>query len=600
MILVAPGRLISPLTAVTTLVALEALRVAGTVSGASVAGALTVGAVAALGGPLVWWLGSRAALPAGLAAAAVARLVVQVPGAQVPLVVAVAAGLALGAVLLVARRSAPGPVARAVALGVGADVALRLPLSGLDPVWRGGVPGWAVALLSAAALGVAAEYLRRHPVPAPDEPVGDAGLALLGPALALYGVLLGSPAVLAARAGLSWDMAGLWITAGTALAVLALTRPLPAVERWVSPAVATAAVAVLLLAPSWPAAPAVLLAVAALPLLLRRTLALPLPAPLASPLAGPALAGAGAGLGHALVALPSASRVAFSSWAALVALLVVAGIGCAAIAGTGPARVAPAALPGAFRSVVLAALLLALPPLAGALRAVPEPLPTDTAGGMYRLMTWNIHYAVDRDGRLDPEAVLDVIRDSGAHVVVLQEVPRGRAAAGGLDLRTWLERRLDVTAVWSPAGDRASGNLLLTGLPVTAADTGVLPGERSHAVVDLRLTDGETARVVTAHTGPDTAQHEPLLRALDGDPHAVLAGDLNSEPDSPEVAALLAAGLHSAQDGADGLADRDTAVGPPRRVDWILGGQGVAFGDVRLTGTEASDHLPLTATVYLD
>ncbi|WP_052849750.1 endonuclease/exonuclease/phosphatase family protein [Streptomyces avicenniae] len=597
MIPMTPERAISPLTAVTTVAALETLRVAGTVTGTSMTGVLLLVCVAALGGPLVWWLGSRAALPLGLAAAAVARLVVQVPGARTSFVAAVAAGVALAGLVLVARRSSLGSVARAVALGVGADVALRLPLSGLDPVWRGGPAGWTVALLTVAALGAGAAHLRRHPVPVPAEPVGDAGLALLGPALALYGPLLGSPALLAARAGVPWDTAGLWIAAGTGLAVLALTRPLPAGERWVSPAVATGGVAVVLLVPSWPAGPGVLLAVAALPLVLRRALRLPLPSAVPVPLGGTALAGAGAALGYALVALPSGLGAPHIA----LALLAVACLGAAAVVLARSEPTAPAALPGAFRSVVLAALFLALPPLAGALRAAPEPLPTDTAGGMYRLMTWNVHHAVDRDGRLDPEAVLDVVRDSGAHVVVLQEVPRGLATAGGLDLRTWLERRLDLSTVWAPAADRTTGNLLLTGLPVLDAVTGELPGgDRSAATVDLRLTDGETARVVTAHTGPDLPQHEALLRAVDGDPHAVLAGDLNAEPGSPGIDAYLAAGLHSAQDGAEDLADRDTAVSPPRRVDWILGGQDVTFGDVRLTDTDASDHLPLTATVYLD
>ncbi|WP_129840861.1 endonuclease/exonuclease/phosphatase family protein [Streptomyces sp. RFCAC02] len=595
MIALAPPRALSPLTALATLVAAETLRVAGTGAwtGAGALVPLLVCAVAALGGPLVWWLGSRAALPVALTAAAVARLAVQVPAARVPAVTAVAAGVAVAALLLTVRRLDPARAARAVALGAGADLALRLPSAGLGPVWSGGVTGWTVALLSAAALAGGAELLRRRPPAAPERPVGVLGTALVGPALALYGAFLASPALLAARGGLAWDTAGLWLATGTVLAMAALARPLPAWERLASPAALLVATAVFLLVPTWPAAPAALVALTALPLVLRGALGIALPAAdRLGPWGAQAAAGALAALGYTVLVLPHALGLL----PALLPLLAVAGLGWAALRGA-----AGGPLGGTFRTVVLAAVLLAVPPLAGALRGTVDAPPTDTAGGMYRLLTWNVHQAVDRDGQVDPRAVLTVLEDARADVVVLQEVPRGTAAAGGLDLRTWLERRLGATGVWAPAGDRTTGTLLLTALPVVAADTGTLPGgERSHAVVDVRLAEGETARVVTAHTDGDTEQMAALVRALGDDPHAVLAGDLNAEPGSAAVEALLAAGLHSAQDGDQDLAGRDTAVDPDRRVDWVFGGRDVAFGGVRLDRTDASDHLPLSVTVFLD
>jgi endonuclease/exonuclease/phosphatase family metal-dependent hydrolase len=254
-------------------------------------------------------------------------------------------------------------------------------------------------------------------------------------------------------------------------------------------------------------------------------------------------------------------------------------------------------------AVLLAALLLAVPPLLGAFRAAPGPLPTDTAGGQYRLLSWNVHAAVDEQGELNPEALLDVIRDSGAHVVALQEVPRGRLSAGGLDLADWLTRRLDVTAVWSPAGGDGGdfGNLLLTSLPVLGTETGTLPGGRSYATADVRLAEGERARVAVTHLDPADAARQtgPLLDATGDGRHTVLAGDLNARPGSEPLEHIAAAGFHSAQDDTGDPA-RDTATSPPRRVDWILGARDIAFGGFGLPATTASDHRPLTVTVYLD
>ncbi|MDT0441860.1 endonuclease/exonuclease/phosphatase family protein [Streptomyces johnsoniae] len=599
------------LTAVITVAALELLRLAGA-SGSAWA-VLPVTAAAASAGPLVWWLGPRRALPAAVAALAAARLLVQIPAARAEPVVAVAAGLALAALLLTVRRLAagsvngPGRAARAIALAVGADVALRLPLDLLDPVWRGGAAGWLWALLLSCLLVAGAWRLWGNA--AGSAPGGGAELALLGPALALYAVLLASPAFVAAQGGLSVPAAGWTIACGTVLGVWALSLPQVSpraggIAGIAAPGVLAVAVAVFVALPAPLAAPAALAGTAALPAVLRRLFALPRLLTGRGALADLALAGCGAAVGYGLLVLP----VQLGLVPGLFAVAAAAGLGWSATR-TGAAG-AVRRLGHAFRPVLVAVLLLAAPPLLTALRDGPRPLPTDTAGGQYRLLTWNVHWAVNADGELVPDAVADVIADSGAHVAVLQEVPRGRPAAGGLDLVTFLERRFDATAVWVPGADRQFGNLVLTSLPVTDSVTESLPRaggdmDRSYAAVTVRLTDGEEAAVVGTHLdggeepGPRLRQLEPLLAAVGDDPGAVLAGDLNARPGSREMAAVAAAGLRSAQDEI-GDPERDTATTPPRRVDWILGGSGVAFGDFDVIDSDASDHLPLAVTVYLD
>ncbi|RMI39985.1 endonuclease/exonuclease/phosphatase family protein, partial [Streptomyces triticirhizae] len=348
-------------------------------------------------------------------------------------------------------------------------------------------------------------------------------------------------------------------------------------------------------------APAATLGLAVLPPVLRRALAVPMGVG-RGPQFDLALAGLGTGASCVLLALAYELRLLPWAFALLLAVALAARATRTAAAQPPLAR--------AFTPVVVAVLLLAWPPLAGALRSGPEPLPTDTAGGMYRLLTWNVHAAVDQGGELTPDAIRAVIEDSGAQVVVLQEVPRGTPLAGGLDLVTFLERRLDVTSVWAPGADDRFGNLILTSLPVVDRETRELPRaggdmDRSFASVTVRLTDGETARVVGTHLhggsspAPRLAQLGPLLGETADDPTAVLAGDLNARPDSREIETLEAAGLRSAQDEA-GDPSLDTAVSPPRRVDWIFGASEVAFGDFELIETTASDHLPLAVTVFLE
>ncbi len=697
------------LTAVTALTALELLRLAGAQTGTATGTVLLVAlgfAAAALAGPLVWWLGVRRALPAAAGALAVARLLVQFPGGRGVPLVAVAVAAALAALVLAARRctvdtvAGPGRAARAIALAVAADVALRLSLDSWDPVWRGGALGWLVALLLSALLAGLAWDAYRGPVRAARGPGAGVELALLGPALALYGAFLGSPGFVAAQGGVSLTTAGLWLAAGSLFGVWALSLPLPRSSRpalpfplrwparlrprrptrllpsrlafrlplrlpgsvsrllsaspqtgrpgaWLAPTVLVVAVLTFLLLPA-AAPPAAAAGIAALPVVLRAALAGNTGTGYGT-LVDLAVAGAGCGLGYLLLVLPDQLRgfapEAFPVAGAL-ALGAVAWLHARRTAPT-PAPAAPVAagaeepapdpespgdtpetsagpgvslpslapLPAAFVPVLLAALLLAFPPLAGAARPAPDPLPTDTAGATYQLMTWNVHYAVDGDGDLAPDDLLRTIRGSGAHVVLLQEVPRGWVGAGGLDLASWLAEQLDAEAVWAPAADRQFGNLVLTSLPVVDSETAALPlaggsMDRSYASVTVRLADGTTARVLTSHleggeaVATRQAQVEPLLAAAqDGDgEHTVLAGDFNAQPDSGEIDTIRRAGFASAQDEA-GDPDRVTHLDPRRRVDWIFGAAGVTFENFRILDNEAaraSDHLPLTVTVWLD
>ncbi|WP_346133307.1 hypothetical protein [Streptomyces carpaticus] len=460
------------ITAVVSLVTLPLVRLTLTVIGASPAELpvlLPAVAAAAVAGPLTWWLGPRAALPAALGTlAALWTLLIAEPLRIAPLIGLTLAVALATLVLLVRRLSAAaedgaGRVARALALAVAADVTLRLFGDLWDPLWRGGALATVLALVLTGSLAAGA-WATAQGTPPPARG-GGIQVALLGPALGLYTVL-GSPAFLAVWAGIPVTLAGVWITLGTAIGVAALSVPLP---RGVPIALPLAVTFALL--PSPVAAPAALLALAVLPYVVRRALtAWERTATTGhGALADLALAGAGCGVGCALVLVPG-------PW------LVVAGaIGLGWAAGE---SVRPARLLRPFGPVVAASVLLAVPPLAGAARPAADPLPVDTAGGMYRLLNWEVTGT-------PPDEVLAGIEESGAQVAVLHGVPRGTPEAGGLDLPAWLEKRLSAETVWAADdGDRRTGTLVLTSLPVSERAEG--PG---YAALTVTLTDGEPSRI---------------------------------------------------------------------------------------------------------
>ena len=75
-------------------------------------------------------------------------------------------------------------------------------------------------------------------------------------------------------------------------------------------------------------------------------------------------------------------------------------------------------------------------------------------------MTYNLHSAYNSQGRQDLEAIAQVIEESGADVVALQEVSRGWLIDGSTDMAGWLSRRLGMPILFRGTTDPVWGNAI--------------------------------------------------------------------------------------------------------------------------------------------
>ncbi|GAA2397286.1 hypothetical protein Cme02nite_60290 [Catellatospora methionotrophica] len=259
-------------------------------------------------------------------------------------------------------------------------------------------------------------------------------------------------------------------------------------------------------------------------------------------------------------------------------------------------------------------LVLAL--LGPALMYATRPPTTDpvVAGTVdVKVLSWNVKYGRDdATGRANPRQLADAIRAVNPDVVVLQEVSRGWAIGGGVDVAEYLSRELGMPFVWSPAADGQFGNLLLTRLPISGVRTGSLPyGQgpmgRSYLKATLGL-DGRSLDVITAHLThrkPNTptrlAQIDELVAQVDPAVPTLVAGDFNFWPSWPEQRSFTGAGWVSAQDvTGHGAAWTSPTDHPTNRVDWVFGSPQLAFTDFAvLNGVTSSDHFPILATLTL-
>ena len=154
-----------------------------------------------------------------------------------------------------------------------------------------------------------------------------------------------------------------------------------------------------------------------------------------------------------------------------------------------------------------------------------------------RLVSYNVHRAIGRDRRREPQRILDVIREIDADVVALQEV---EAREGGGDMLAWLGAETGMRAIAGTTQlrhDGHYGNGLLTRCEVEAmqlVDLSFRDREPRGAIAaDLRLNGSGTLRVVATHLGLRPAERREQVERLvklftwhERD-RSVLMGDLN-------------------------------------------------------------------------
>lgn len=495
-----------------------------------------------------------------------------------------AAVLAMAALGLAVQRSAD-PVTATIGLlaGGAADLAIRSATFTWDLIWVGwwGLP---MALLSAVALWLALSV----PTPQPEDPLRGR-VWCVGVYLALWTTTLGNPAFLASQTGYPLQLMLLVQLAALAGSAELLRRTW---DHWYAGA------GVLIgLALAWWGGGAVTLAGV---VLLQASATLTLARALASP--PRQRLNWAYGLFWVLpvllfqlhydMPLPFDNRFVLLAFAVP---LVLAALGVRG-AFTSPVLVN---LPRILALAILVPLLVWITPVDA--QAVPQ-------GSGIRLMTWNIKYGRDDvRGIANPAQIADAIRASGADVVVLQEVSRGWAIGGGVDVAAYLSHELGMAFVWGPAADGQFGNLILTNRPLTDVHIGQLPyGQgpmhRSFLSARVMVTPSTGIDLITTHLTHKKANTPTRLTQIDAvlrERPMVIAGDLNFWPSWQEPRSFQRAGYLSAQDytGNGPLWTSPTGK-PTNRVDWIWGTDRVSFGEFAvLTNVTASDHFPLIVTV---
>ncbi|WP_067475995.1 endonuclease/exonuclease/phosphatase family protein [Actinomadura hibisca] len=625
-----PARL--ALIAITVAVLAQTLRFSlpqldhlGDSAGAGVAAIATLAVyLAGFAAPLVRRAGGpRALLLTGVGGLLAVRLLAQILSPQLWLaLLGTAIGMIAVAALYEGARGLSGVgFATAAVAGLSADTAVRMAFATWDPVWRSGVAPW-LACLAFVGLGAFALYreLASGPVAAPGLSWRDAlGGAAIGPFLALQILVLSSPAFVASSGWLSLTTAHIVIVVGQGLALAFLASGLAV--RAVPGGVCVLGGTLLGVGAGAIAGTYAVSGVEIVPVVVGGQvlsawlLAVACRAPLRrAGTGGPVWRiDVGAALGGFLIALvlvpyqlsavepmPLPNNVLPG-----LAGLLLGGLAAIAAARGGPL---PARAPLRALTAAAAALVLLVGTLLFTVAAPKGEAPAAApADGHVRVVSYNIHDAVDQDGQLDPEGIARTIAAQRPHVVLLQEASRGALLSGTTDVGVWLSRRLGMKLLWGPAADGQFGNAILTSLPVRGSGTGRMPrGDWSQirGYVWARLGVGRTTMDVwSTHLEGGAGKSDERVReaaALVGAwanaGRTIIAGDFNAEPGSPEISRITdGTRLRSAGLGGDPV---PTTPGG-ERIDWIFGTDDLLFTDYEVAKSDASDHYPVAVTVRI-
>ena len=232
-----------------------------------------------------------------------------------------------------------------------------------------------------------------------------------------------------------------------------------------------------------------------------------------------------------------------------------------------------------------------------------------------RVMTYNIHHAEGLDGKVDLERIANVLRQSNADVIALQEVDKNTERTGSIDMPADLARLTGMNVAFGANLDNFQGGqygtAILSRFPIESYENHRLKQSREgeqRGVLQavLKIAQGQLLFICTHldHTGDpgerlfSETQFADLFARHTGLP-ALLCGDFNDMPDSE-----LHKRLSKKWTDAWGIAGKGngftmSSKNPTRRIDyiWLSGKKNFRVRWMDVPNTEASDHLPLVAEI---
>ena len=239
-----------------------------------------------------------------------------------------------------------------------------------------------------------------------------------------------------------------------------------------------------------------------------------------------------------------------------------------------------------------------------------EPVEADGNGFPVTLMTYNLHNGFNTGGDLDMEALALVIEESDPDIVALQEISRGWLISGRVDMLEWFSQRLEIPYVSGPTEGQLWGSAILSRFPIVEFTNYELPPRdlfirRGFLVTKIDIGTEDYLTVIATHLHHISEDSEirqqqvpVILEIWNNAEMTVITGDLNAEPDSPEIRMFRDTGLIDVMSGnipPKGYTYHSADL--YQRIDYIWITPDLTSRNAKVIQSTASDHLPVIVEI---
>ncbi|ANU26672.1 endonuclease [Planococcus versutus] len=250
-----------------------------------------------------------------------------------------------------------------------------------------------------------------------------------------------------------------------------------------------------------------------------------------------------------------------------------------------------------------------------------------------KVMSFNIAHGLGMDGRVDLERTAEVIEDSCANIIALQEVDRYFSDRSSfMDQVGWLSERLGMYAAYGPniniapqdsrRSNHQYGNVILSKSPIIFSENHLLTqvycpfgnNEQRGMLETVIEIEGSYVSVFNTHLALKedelaTSVDEMLMIFKNSHFPKIIAGDFNAAPSSIHMQKLH----HRVKDVFLKMKRGDSytypspyvssvsgeVFQPATRIDYIFADHYVEVIQVATIKTAVSDHLPIVADMIL-
>ena len=239
-----------------------------------------------------------------------------------------------------------------------------------------------------------------------------------------------------------------------------------------------------------------------------------------------------------------------------------------------------------------------------------QPVETEGNGFPVKVMTYNLHNGFNTSGDLDMEALARVIEENDPDIIALQEISRGWLISGRVDMLEWLSQRLDMLYISGPTEGQLWGNAILSRFPIVESTNYELPPRdlflrRGYLITKIDIGNEEYLTVIATHLHHLSEDSEirqqqvpVILGTWNSAKMTIITGDMNAEPDSPEIQLFREAYFIDVMSGSIPSAGYTYhSADLYQRIDYIWITPDLTSRNAKVIQSTASDHLPVIVEI---